>query len=174
MTAEPETQEEMTGLQLIQSWRHNGHQRSRSCPTCLGAVLTIGVTKIVYVFEVCKCGNPDFDHLVEVLYHRSCLEATRCGSYLPWPPRRNITPHDDCQRCGRPESAHTETDQAMWRYCDVEGNPIADNPKVRAHLEASGSFDAVDRLLAEDAAGISRDFITAEELNTLIDETGSR
>jgi hypothetical protein len=35
--------------------------------------MTVGITDIAYTYEVCKCGEPTFPHLVEQLWHVHCL-----------------------------------------------------------------------------------------------------
>ena len=43
------------------------------CPDCGDPVNLTGLTELVYSFEVCDCGDPDFVHLIERLWHRDCF-----------------------------------------------------------------------------------------------------
>lgn len=98
---------EPKGQALLDSWLHrSGHPCSSLCPTCAGPTATIGVTKLAYVFEVCSCHEADYDHLVETLYHRACLEQLPCAEFVSWTTYRSRATAVDCRVCGRPESAH--------------------------------------------------------------------
>jgi hypothetical protein len=61
---------------LVDTWRDGLHSPSRSiCPGCGAELARVGLTALAYTFEACTCGSPDYDHLVEQLWHRSCLRA---------------------------------------------------------------------------------------------------
>lgn len=60
------------GEEFLILWQ-NTHPRSRNCPTCRVDLSTTGLQQLVYTFEVCGCGNPEYDHLIEQLWHRSCF-----------------------------------------------------------------------------------------------------
>lgn len=56
------------------------HANGRLCPPCGERVDTEAITNLVYTFERCDCGTPDFTHLTEQLWHRGCFaeaEASR-------------------------------------------------------------------------------------------------
>jgi hypothetical protein len=54
------------------------HPYARKCPRCSEDMGRVGLTSIVYTFEVCDCDLADYDHLIETLYHRDCFsESTR-------------------------------------------------------------------------------------------------
>ncbi len=67
----------ITGLDLVQKWigREGAHEHRQAgeCPMCYQDVTTIGITGLVYTFETCDCGTPEYDHLVEQLWHRECF-----------------------------------------------------------------------------------------------------
>lgn len=99
-----------TMMQLIKTWNHSEkHPHGYRCPTC-GGNTNIAVDKIAYTFTVCRCDVVEYDHLVEVIYHRTCLEPTACGTFYPWPQRSKNgirrEPPDECRVCGRPKAAH--------------------------------------------------------------------
>lgn len=59
------------------TWRH--HPDAKVCPRCGDDVNAVGITKLLYTFEVCSCRNglADYDHLVEQLWHRTCFLMDR-------------------------------------------------------------------------------------------------
>lgn len=63
-----------TGLDLIKSFRSN-HAYLLNCSTCGDDLRRVGLTSIVYTFEVCDCAEHDYKHLVEQLAHRDCFKA---------------------------------------------------------------------------------------------------
>ena len=48
------------------------HDNQDACPEC-GKDTNVAIVTLVYTFEVCKCGRPDYDHLIEQLWHRACF-----------------------------------------------------------------------------------------------------
>lgn len=63
---------EPTGLDLV-NHLSRGHSVAGICPKCGETCLTTGLPSLAYTFEVCSCGEPEFDHLVEQLWHARCL-----------------------------------------------------------------------------------------------------
>jgi hypothetical protein len=80
------------------------------CPTCSDST-NVAITKIVYVFEPCECGDPEYTHLLEVLYHRACLVASSCDRFNPH--RRGRKVSRECMNCGRAERSHTHEDGSV-------------------------------------------------------------
>ncbi len=60
-----------TGLDLALGWPRS-HRYAPTCE-CGADVRRAPIVNLVYTFEVCRCGSPDFDHLVERLWHRKCF-----------------------------------------------------------------------------------------------------
>lgn len=65
--------------------RSNAHKLEELCPSCLKDCMRIGITKLVYSFELCKCEAAAYEHLVERLWHRECFVNAK-GS-VPATPR---------------------------------------------------------------------------------------
>jgi hypothetical protein len=64
--------------------RHQmSHQAGRICPGCGDDLAVVGLTRLAYTFRTYDCGTPEYPHLVEQLWHLTCLqegppdEATR-------------------------------------------------------------------------------------------------
>jgi hypothetical protein len=49
------------------------HAVRESCPGCGENVMRTGITHLVYDFGVCSCSEWDYEHLVERIWHRSCV-----------------------------------------------------------------------------------------------------
>lgn len=101
----------ITGEVLIRSWEaRSQHNVPDECPRCMGPTLTVGVTKLVWTYEVCACGIPEYEHLVETLWHRACVEPLACDEFRPFHVRgrRGSPAHNtpECNVCGRLEDAH--------------------------------------------------------------------
>ncbi len=60
------------GTDLALSWPRN-HRYTRGCPECGKDCTREALVRLAYTFEVCICGQPDYDHLVERLHHKACL-----------------------------------------------------------------------------------------------------
>jgi hypothetical protein len=91
----------------------DGYEVPNTCPGCKTPNLhtTVGLTDVASTYEVCTCRDDDhtYDHLVEQLWHRTCLTGV---------------PLDDpgCGHCGRPRGGdHGYTgDAAYHRRCARE------------------------------------------------------
>lgn len=66
---------------LFSAWSSPGHRPLAACPACGEDCSTTGITKLAYSFESCDCGTPEYVHLVEQIWHRSCFAAAR--GHLP-------------------------------------------------------------------------------------------
>ena len=102
---------EPSGKVLFDFWEaRHGHDSADACPGCDAPVTTAGITKLVYTYEVCDCGFPDFDHLVETLWHRACFSTAPCPGFTPFRVRgaRGRPGHftKECIRCGLTEDRH--------------------------------------------------------------------
>jgi hypothetical protein len=53
------------------------HPEGLRCLTCGADMNRVGITKIVYTFEVCNCDAATYDHLREQLWHRQCFDGKR-------------------------------------------------------------------------------------------------
>lgn len=64
-----------TGADLIERWasRGHGHRFARECPACGDDLAAVGIIHLAYVHETCDCGTTEHDHLVERLWHLTCL-----------------------------------------------------------------------------------------------------
>ena len=47
----------------------------RVCPKCGEDCGRVALVKLAYVFATCNCEQADYSHLVEQVYHRTCLSA---------------------------------------------------------------------------------------------------
>lgn len=78
-TQEPlESEEFPTGENLLKRFvRGYGgdgrHDYAGVCPSCGENCRTVGIPHLAYTYEECDCGEPDFEHLIEQLWHRNCL-----------------------------------------------------------------------------------------------------
>lgn len=63
---------QLTGIDLIKSW-NRGHPTRDFCPVCGEDCSGVALPKLVYTFEVCNCGSPPHEHLIEQLWHRGCF-----------------------------------------------------------------------------------------------------
>jgi hypothetical protein len=52
------------------AWHKHGEQTV--CPGCGASCMSTAMVQIVYAFRVCDCGDPDYAHLVEQLWHGAC------------------------------------------------------------------------------------------------------
>ncbi len=52
--------------------RPNRHTIFQDCPLCGEDVSKIAIVKLVYTHVPCDCGEPDYTHLVEQLWHKNC------------------------------------------------------------------------------------------------------
>lgn len=88
----------VTGTDLVQTWRHGLHDDGRkTCPGCGWDCMRTAIVDVAYVFDVCSCGDPVYDHLVEQLWHRACLSGERYprpAAPPPFEPARDIPPPD--------------------------------------------------------------------------------
>lgn len=50
-----------------------GHDKAGTCPVCKEDCMHEAMVDIVYTFEPCSCGKPEYTHLVEQLYHHKCF-----------------------------------------------------------------------------------------------------
>jgi hypothetical protein len=71
-----ETTEPTAADLLATNYLNRNHTKLRSCGGCNENVSIIGITKLVYSFEVCGCDEWEYDHLVEQLWHRECFTLT--------------------------------------------------------------------------------------------------
>ena len=53
--------------------RTRGHKLEEACPVCFKDCMRIGITKLVYSYEVCRCDAVPYAHLLERLWHRECF-----------------------------------------------------------------------------------------------------
>jgi hypothetical protein len=73
----PETQTitNPTGNDLILHWHlANHYNQSRMCQGCQVDCSRVALIKLAYVFRVCECGTPEYSHLIEQIWHRTCLQ----------------------------------------------------------------------------------------------------
>jgi SOS-response transcriptional repressor LexA len=49
------------------------HKAARYGPPCGQDMAVIGLPSILYTYETCSCGTPEYDHLIEQLWHRGCF-----------------------------------------------------------------------------------------------------
>lgn len=52
------------------------HGKQAACPVDGENLGAVGITKLAYTFKECSCGTPSYAHLVEQLWHRTCLTQT--------------------------------------------------------------------------------------------------
>lgn len=52
-------------------WDRQHGERHR-CVLCGKDCMNTAVVDLCYTFEVCTCGDPSYDHIVEQLWHRQC------------------------------------------------------------------------------------------------------
>lgn len=57
-------------------WRDN-HPRDKHsiCPACQADCNRVALVDLVYAFEPCDCPTVSYTHLVERLWHRTCIKA---------------------------------------------------------------------------------------------------
>lgn len=74
------------GYRMALSHHRYGTTPYTQCNTCPGCGTpslntTVGITRVAYTFEVCDCRDEEhtYDHLVEQLWHRDCLEGRASG-----------------------------------------------------------------------------------------------
>lgn len=75
----------LTADDLIRSWLHkrsHRHAIARNCPACRRDLLRVGITGLVYTHESCDCGEPEYTHLVEQLWHRECFAGQTIAELL--------------------------------------------------------------------------------------------
>jgi hypothetical protein len=60
------------GVDLALSWPRS-HRYDRRCPECGQDCTREAIVRLAYTFEVCRCPEPDYPHLVERLHHRACI-----------------------------------------------------------------------------------------------------
>lgn len=65
----------MEGIQALSRLDSEHRLESRTCPGCEEDCSTTGIVHLAYTFRTCACGNPDFPHLVEQLWHLACLQG---------------------------------------------------------------------------------------------------
>lgn len=65
----------MTGAELMSLWRYHPANREarKHCPHCGDDLMLVAAVDIAYTLEICQCGDPEFDHLIEQLWHVKCL-----------------------------------------------------------------------------------------------------
>jgi len=101
--------EELNGIMLLEYWRTR-HEQSDTCPRCSQALSRTAIIYIVYTFQPCSCGDPQYEHLVEQAWHRVCFRPLDCSAFTPfWV--RGVRSHpghytEQCQICGRTETGH--------------------------------------------------------------------
>jgi hypothetical protein len=49
------------------------HGTQHLCPVCKDDLMRVAVVDLIYSFELCSCGSPEYEHLVEQLWHRACM-----------------------------------------------------------------------------------------------------
>lgn len=70
------------------------HGECHLCVVCGDDLMGVGITALAYTFEICMCGKPDFDHLVEQLWHRQCLaDAISSGRAAADPMTAHVAAH---------------------------------------------------------------------------------
>ena len=71
----------LKGADLVNSWltytNKNRHPQGKSCPACKAELMSVGITSIVYTFEVCRCARAPYSHIFEQLWHRECFWEKR-------------------------------------------------------------------------------------------------
>lgn len=70
------TGEELLAYILRGPGRNLHLERGRKCIKCGKDCSRVALVSLAYVFEVCDCHNPPYEHLVESLMHRDCLKGT--------------------------------------------------------------------------------------------------
>ena len=71
VTAEVAGEEIVFGRRMAD--RHR--EASKICPQCNGDCYATALIDLAYLFRVCSCGDPDYPHLVEQLWHLACLQG---------------------------------------------------------------------------------------------------
>lgn len=98
-----------TGKTLTETW-HRSHPIAKTCPSCGDRVDIVGIHLLAYTFEPCPCSVETYEHLVETLWHRACLNPVVCESFQPpWIRGRPNRPGHymaTCSICGRTERTH--------------------------------------------------------------------
>lgn len=113
----------LTATELVATWRHGLHdQRRGTCPGCGNDTLRVALVSVAYVFDVCSCGDPDYDHLVEQLWHRPCLIGET------WPPQAAPPPWEPTREH---ESAPPAGYRYIWQRVDSEVSGSASEWRVR-------------------------------------------
>lgn len=51
------------------------HAWSDVCPGCNGDLSRTALVVLAYVFTACTCGDPDYPHLFEQMWHTDCLRS---------------------------------------------------------------------------------------------------
>jgi hypothetical protein len=54
-------------------WFNQGHPTLRTCLVCGRDCSSVALAEVVYTFERCSCFRVSYVHLVEQLWHRTCL-----------------------------------------------------------------------------------------------------
>lgn len=53
----------------------------RVCPACGTDLRATALITLAMTYRVCECGTPDYGHLVEQLWHRTCVPAAPPGRH---------------------------------------------------------------------------------------------
>lgn len=53
--------------------RNANHQTLMHCGGCDTDLSSVAIIRLAYTFRQCHCGTPEYPHLVEQLWHRTCL-----------------------------------------------------------------------------------------------------
>ena len=61
-----------TGADLVRTFAHD-HPRRAICPRCEQACCRVGLGQLAHTFESCRCTRTDYPHLMEQIWHRTCL-----------------------------------------------------------------------------------------------------
>jgi len=62
------------GVELLLRCFEPSHSHALLCPECSANCGRVGINQLVYTFEICSCGHPGHDHLIEQLHHRVCYD----------------------------------------------------------------------------------------------------
>jgi hypothetical protein len=63
----------LTGEVVLLDLAEHHRADAKVCEPCDLDVSTEALVNLVYTFEACSCGDPEYTHLTERLWHRDCF-----------------------------------------------------------------------------------------------------
>lgn len=68
-------------LRMVLKQYGSHSKKASTCPICGDDSIGTALVDVLYKFEPCSCGDPEYTHLVQQMYHIKCYEESVCHNF---------------------------------------------------------------------------------------------